>query len=165
MKDSVVVRESGIQGMGAFAGRGFSKDELILEIDCSDVIDDPASLPPSVNGDHLDTLRDGTLILMHPPEVYINHSCEPNTYTRTVNGAWGVYAMRPIREGEELTYHYSVSNFQDWEMTCLCGKPSCLGRIPGDFFKLPLELQVKYLPWLDDWFRNEHEKRLLRLHA
>jgi len=163
MKDNIVVTESLIQGMGAFAGRDFRKDELIHDIDCSNVIDDPASLPPEVNHEHLDILPNGTLFLMPPPEVYINHSCEPNTYTRTVNGIYGYYAMRSILEGEELTVHASINSFQDWEMECHCGEPNCLGKIPGDFFKLPQELQVKFLPWLDDWFRKEHEERLTRL--
>ena len=34
---------------------------------------------------------------------YINHSCSPNTYMRTLNYHVEFYALRKIRKGEELT--------------------------------------------------------------
>jgi hypothetical protein len=43
---------------------------------------------------------------------YINHSCDPNCYTEqcSVDGQLhlGVFALRTINEGEELSYDYKV---------------------------------------------------------
>jgi len=161
--DCVIIKKSHIDGLGAFAGKEFAKGELILEIDYSDVVDDPNHLDPSVKPEHLETFLDGTVILMHAPEVYINHSCEPNSYLRTIGESWCVYAMRAIKKGEELTHHYSVSNFQNWNMKCRCGSANCLGIVPGDFFRLPINIQLQFIPWLDDWYQEMHRERLAAL--
>jgi hypothetical protein len=59
---------------------------------------------------------------------YINHSCEPNTFTRlTVNRA-EFYALRRIRPGEELTVDYGVSH-HDGQLRCRCRAADCRGWI------------------------------------
>lgn len=37
---------------------------------------------------------------------YFNHSCNPNTDTTIRNGRVFIFTLRPIKEGEELTYGY-----------------------------------------------------------
>jgi SET domain-containing protein len=37
---------------------------------------------------------------------YFNHSCNPNTDTTIKNGRVFIFSLRPIKPGEELTYHY-----------------------------------------------------------
>jgi D-alanine-D-alanine ligase len=51
-----------------------------------------------------------------------NHSCEPNTQYEGLN----VVAIKPIKEGEELTLDYAT--FLDGEMesfVCNCGSVNC----------------------------------------
>lgn len=50
----------------------------------------------------------GKVILMKEPERSINHSCDPNTYVKTINGVRRVLAMRGIKKGEEITFDYAI---------------------------------------------------------
>jgi hypothetical protein len=74
----------------------------------------------------------------------INHSCEPNTGLVFSEGALDLVAIRPIAEGEELSWDYSTTLLNDnWSMRCACGTPKCRG-IVGDFLSLPAPTREAY---------------------
>ncbi|KAF2322266.1 hypothetical protein GH714_009861 [Hevea brasiliensis] len=62
----------------------------------------------------------------------INHSCEPNCYSRviTVNGDEHIiiFAKRDIKRWEELTYDYRFFSI-DEQLACYCGFPRCRGVV------------------------------------
>ncbi|KAL1808010.1 hypothetical protein DCAR_0727409 [Daucus carota subsp. sativus] len=62
----------------------------------------------------------------------INHSCEPNCYSRaiTVNGNQHIiiFAKRDIKQWEELTYDYRYLSI-DEQLACYCGFPRCRGVV------------------------------------
>lgn len=62
----------------------------------------------------------------------INHSCEPNCFSRiiTVNGDEHViiFAKRDIEQWEELTYNYRFLSV-DEQLACYCGVPRCRGVV------------------------------------
>ncbi|KAJ1289207.1 hypothetical protein BS78_02G146400 [Paspalum vaginatum] len=59
---------------------------------------------------------------------FINHSCEPNTEMQkwTVDGETrvGIFAVRDIKIGEELTYDYKFVQFGEAQ-DCHCGSSNC----------------------------------------
>jgi SET domain-containing protein len=59
---------------------------------------------------------------------YINHSCEPNAYMRTVYGHILFFALRDIKPGEEITIDYEMTLHSD-RKRCYCGAGSCRGTI------------------------------------
>ena len=59
---------------------------------------------------------------------YINHSCEPNTFTRLTSKRAEFYALRRIHVGEELTVNYGESH-HDGKLRCRCGTLRCQGWI------------------------------------
>lgn len=59
---------------------------------------------------------------------YINHSCEPNTFTRLTQERAEFYALRRIRPGEELTVDYGESHHEG-KLRCRCGAKRCRGWI------------------------------------
>lgn len=59
---------------------------------------------------------------------YINHSCEPNTFTRLTRERAEFYALRRIRAGEELTVDYGESHHEG-KLPCRCGAKCCRGWI------------------------------------
>jgi SET domain-containing protein len=64
---------------------------------------------------------------------YINHSCAPNAYVRTVYGHVLFFALRDIQPGEEITVDYEHTLHPD-SKRCRCGAESCRGtinKIPG----------------------------------
>jgi SET domain-containing protein len=59
---------------------------------------------------------------------YINHSCDPNTFFRCTPERAEVYALRDIRNGEELTCDYGESQHEG-TLPCRCGARNCRGFI------------------------------------
>lgn len=59
---------------------------------------------------------------------YINHSCEPNCYSKIIHGHFLFFALRDIEAGEEILLDYGDSYHSD-SKRCSCGAPSCRGRI------------------------------------
>nr|XP_040043729.1 histone-lysine N-methyltransferase ASH1L isoform X1 [Gasterosteus aculeatus aculeatus]XP_040043730.1 histone-lysine N-methyltransferase ASH1L isoform X1 [Gasterosteus aculeatus aculeatus] len=67
---------------------------------------------------------------------FINHSCEPNCEMQkwSVNGVYriGLFALKDINSGIELTYDYNFHSFNTEEQqACKCGSESCRGIIGG----------------------------------
>ena len=82
----------------------------------------------------------------------INHSCEPNL---GLLGSIVLVAMRDIEVGEELTFDYATCDDSDYdEFDCLCGAPSCRGKVTGQDWKLP-ELQEKYAGWFSPYLARK----------
>ena len=162
-KRDVFVGESAIHGKGVFARRDLQAGEAILEIDDSHVVTDPSSLTREQHDFEVDYLAHGKMVIMQPPERYINHSCEPSSYVRTDAGVRKLCAMRAIREGEEITLDYSINGYGDGTFKCTCGQRKCRRVFHADFFQLPKSLQVQYLPYVDGWFREEFKDRIQEL--
>jgi SET domain-containing protein len=59
---------------------------------------------------------------------FINHSCDPNTFTRCLPDRAEFYARRDIAAGEELTVDYEESHHEG-TLPCRCGAANCRGWI------------------------------------
>lgn len=57
---------------------------------------------------------------------YTNHSCRPNARLSIAHGRVEFYALRAIREGEEITVDYGETHHQG-TLACRCGAPGCAG--------------------------------------
>uniref|UniRef100_A0AAQ4PVZ7 Nuclear receptor binding SET domain protein 2 n=1 Tax=Gasterosteus aculeatus aculeatus TaxID=481459 RepID=A0AAQ4PVZ7_GASAC len=66
---------------------------------------------------------------------FMNHSCQPNCETQkwTVNGDTrvGLFAVRDIPAGTELTFNYNLDCLGNEKTVCRCGAPNCSGFL-GD---------------------------------
>uniref|UniRef100_A0A8B9HPI7 ASH1 like histone lysine methyltransferase n=1 Tax=Astyanax mexicanus TaxID=7994 RepID=A0A8B9HPI7_ASTMX len=67
---------------------------------------------------------------------FINHSCEPNCEMQkwSVNGVYriGLFALKDMDNGTELTYDYNFHSFNTEEQqVCKCGSEGCRGIIGG----------------------------------
>jgi uncharacterized protein len=64
---------------------------------------------------------------------FMNHSCEPNCETCLEGDKVFVYALRPIRPGEELTYDYNLRPGDPADgpdaYACRCGSERCRGTM------------------------------------
>lgn len=59
---------------------------------------------------------------------YINHSCTPNCEADGPEGRVYIWALRPIKKGEELTYDYGEEYFDRHIRPKGCRCPACTGK-------------------------------------
>ena len=156
---SVVVKRSRIHNKGLFAATDFTAGYVILERDDSRIVDDEHPLREGEHPYHCDWPPDGRVIYVQEPERYTNHSCDPSAYIKEVNGIRYCVARRDIRAGEEITYDYSIDNWGDITWQCDCGSERCRKTIYNDFFRLPLEIQIEYLPYLTRAYRERFSEK------
>ena len=148
----VVVRRSKIQGRGVYASRDIAEGERIIEYtgllitneeadaQCDDEgmrrhhtfvfsIDDKHCVDASVGGNEA---------------RFINHSCEPNAFTRVVRSRIFVIAGRDIAKGEEVLYDYWYTTDDSYTpddlrrmYPCRCGVETCRGTLAAIAAKKP----------------------------
>ncbi|WP_223635424.1 SET domain-containing protein [Corallococcus sp. EGB] len=145
------LRQSPIQGTGAFATRRIRKGARIIEYIGERITQAEADKrydDESMERHHtfLFNLDDDTVLdagTLHNESRYINHSCEPNCQSLIDKGHIHIYALRTIEPGEELTYDYAYERTPEMDedaealYVCRCGKPSCRGTILAPEKKAP----------------------------
>jgi SET domain-containing protein len=124
---NIRVIRSRIHGYGVIATRDIAADEVIAEVE--GIVYTREAL-----GDDTYCLwvHDDCYLDMVDQTRWINHSCDPNATVDAdedgSGGAWArITALREIRAGEEITYHYAFS--QELAERCACGSPECQGWI------------------------------------
>ncbi|CEP03120.1 hypothetical protein PBRA_009338 [Plasmodiophora brassicae] len=74
---------------------------------------------------YIDATRQGNL------SRFTNHSCEPTCETQLwmVRGQprLGIFALRDLPAGAEVTFDYKFSRYSDVDVQCLCGSGNCRG--------------------------------------
>ncbi|MCY1034077.1 SET domain-containing protein-lysine N-methyltransferase [Corallococcus sp. BB11-1] len=145
------LRQSPIQGLGAFATRRIRKGARIIEYIGERITQAQADTrydDESMERHHtfLFNLDDDTVLdagTLHNESRYINHSCEPNCQSLIDKGHIHIYALRAIEPGEELTYDYAYERTPEMGddaeglYVCRCGTPSCRGTILAPEKKAP----------------------------
>ncbi|MFA4872579.1 MAG: SET domain-containing protein-lysine N-methyltransferase [Patescibacteria group bacterium] len=161
----VYVADSKIQGKGVFTKQTIAKGEIVLAIDDSRIVtdDNPLRTDKGETDTHCDWFPDSTVIYMQEPERHINHSCDPNTFVKTIHGIRYVFALRPIAKDEEVTGDYCINGIGDVVWQCNCGAKRCRKTIHSDFFHLPKELQIEYLPLLDNHYVKYYKDKIRQL--
>lgn len=132
----IVPKRCGAKGWGIFAQLPISAGQFVIEY-VGEVIDadelevrskacanDPHYYFLSLTGgETIDASKKGNI------SRFINHSCDPNCITQKwqVNGESrvGIFALRNIRVGEELTFDYQFERFSHKKQRCLCGAANC----------------------------------------
>src|SRR5262249_14506601 len=137
----VEVRE-GRLGKAVHALKAFEKGQAVL---CGWGRPTPSRVRESIQ-------VDGDLhVVPPPPIVYLNHSCEPSCGILIQRQAerLEVRALRRLEPGEELTVDYATfeQEIAGYNGRCLCGAPSCRGRITG-YKDLPEALREAYGPYI-----------------
>jgi hypothetical protein len=156
---NVFIKGSDVQGKGVFAARNFHPGDEILEIDDSHIVEEETMLTKE-DWEYNTDFLDGRIIIMQEPERCINHSCDPNSYMKTIKKVRKLFAMKEIVKGEEITCDYSLNSDNEGTFACRCGAKRCRKVYVGNYFKLPGEIQIEYLPYLEDWFVDLHKDKI-----
>ncbi len=96
-----------------------------------------------------------THILMEEPAIFINHSCDPNLFTRRNDkNCYDFVARKKIEAGTSLCFDYEST---EWSLIsvfkCFCGTERCRETINGYKFKSEL-LKKLYNNELADYLKN-----------
>lgn len=160
----VTVSPSGIEGLGIFAARSFSRGERIRRINMLREITPDAPLRADLGerADHCD-YPDGKMVLLGYPDRHVNHSCDPNAWELYDGGSSYLVARRGVAAGEEITCDYNINIASGTAWPCRCGAARCRGEVAGDFFLLPRAWQQEYRSLLAEWFVRRHRERVAEL--
>jgi ribosomal protein L37AE/L43A len=135
-----VVLRSRIEGWGVFATEDINAQEMVIEY-AGEVIRPVLS---DKREKHYDSKGIGCYMFEVAPGVivdatvtgnrarYINHSCDPNCFSRTVTVENGrrvivIFSKRIIKRGEELCYDYQFPFDDNDRVRCACGSARCKG--------------------------------------
>ena len=98
--NDIIIGKGNLAGKGAYAGRDFTKDEMVIQYHLKPITKDEY--------EHLSESEQifvhshwGQLFLYSEPERYVNHSKNPNTYQDLVKQQ--DVALREIKKGEMIT--------------------------------------------------------------
>jgi SET domain-containing protein len=142
-RPSIEVRNSSIHGYGVFALRKIRTGTRVIEYlgeRVSHKIADARHENKDPNDNHtfLFTVDRRTVIdasVGGNEARYINHGCDPNCESATINGRVFITAIKTIQPGEELAYDYSIQRDADDEpgiddvFGCRCGAEKCRGTM------------------------------------
>lgn len=158
----VRVQQSPIAGLGMFATRPFRAGERILRRNHLREITAEVPLRADLGErpEHTDDIAGGRLVLLGYPDRHFNHRCDPNAYVHVIDGVHYIYARREIAPGEEITNDYAINGPGGAGLPCRCRAARCRGEAHSDFFRLPVDIQLEYLPLLADWFVAERRERI-----
>lgn len=136
------VRDSEIHGRGVYASHDIAKETQIIEY-IGEYVDKEESekrawdqaATAEATGDaavYIFTLDEKWDIDGNVPwndARLINHSCEPNCEAWIEEDEIFIYALRDVKEGEELTFDYGFDIECYEDHPCRCGSKSCVGFI------------------------------------
>jgi len=138
-----VVRPSPVHGRGVFANRDICTSELVSEykgarVRWQDVVQRASWYGKTPGHTFLFDVDDGIVIdgaSGGNSMRWMNHGCEPNCKAYVLDGRAFIYALRPIKRGEELTIDYGLElegpctpDVQEL-YRCRCGSPNCRGTM------------------------------------
>ena len=131
------LRQSPIQGLGAFAAGPICAGKLMLEY-VGEKITKTESVRRCEAGNtfifELDDEWDIDGGVGWNPARFLNHSCAPNCDAEYIEGQIWIVARREIAPGEELTFNYGYDSEDYREHPCRCGARECVGYIVAEEF-------------------------------
>jgi uncharacterized protein len=137
------VRHSSIHGYGVFAARRIRKGTTVVEylgdrLTHAQADDRYEDKDPNDNHTFLFTVDAKTVIdagVNGNEARYINHGCDPNCESTTLNKRIFIEAIRTIQPGQELSYDYQIQRDPDDApnvdavFACRCGAKDCRGSM------------------------------------
>jgi SET domain-containing protein len=127
----LTIKESPIHGRGCFATIRFRRHQKIAEYTGERISNAEANrrahrrILRICGIDHrwsMDGSRGGN------GTHYINHSCAPNAFTKSLYGHILFFALREIEAGEEITIDYESTLHSD-KKRCTCRMRNCRGTL------------------------------------
>ena len=128
---SLIIRSSAIHAAGCYTMAPIRKGSRVVEYTGPRIPKDEADAKyENSPTTYLFGVGNGrTVIDGHGTAMFINHSCDPNCESDSVDGRVFIIALRNIAAGEELTYEYNLHDSGDEDADCYCGAKQCRGTM------------------------------------
>jgi SET domain-containing protein len=123
-KETVAKRSSA--GLGLFAGQDIKKGDFIIEY-VGEVITRKEA--DDRGGKYLFETSANRVVdgkARSNKARYINHACKPNAEVEIERGHINIYAIKNIKDGEEINYDYGEEYVEEYCKPCLCA--TCLSK-------------------------------------
>ncbi len=126
----VVKRSYPGSGLGLYALAPFKKGEFVIEYKGKKI---PTPLAENITTKYLFEIDekwtiDGSDRKYANESRYMNHSCNPNCESDTVDDRVIISAIKNIEEGEELTFDYGKEYFDEFIKPMGCKCASCVKK-------------------------------------
>jgi SET domain-containing protein len=126
----LIVKKSGIEGLGAYAFSSIPARVKIGELAGKIISVKEARIKAAIKK-RIAIVELNNKIALDASETdgaikYINHSCSPNSYIRVAHNKVEFYSLREIKKGEELSANYGETH-HDGKLKCNCGAKNCKG--------------------------------------
>jgi carboxylesterase len=141
MSAGLDVKSSSISSTGVFAAQAFAAGDVVHMMDGRRLstlrcVAEIATL--RIRMDDPLQINNHAYIALDDVSIRFNHSCNANS---AIRGERELFALRPIAQGEEITFDYSLTvrptvYTRNWRMPCNCGASDCR-RVIGDLFTVP----------------------------
>mmetsp|Transcript_24055 Transcript_24055/g.50370 ORF Transcript_24055/g.50370 Transcript_24055/m.50370 type:complete len:236 (+) Transcript_24055:38-745(+) len=147
-RENLAIRDTNdIRGRGVFSLRPFKTGAMVM-----------SSLVLSTQSERSQyTLqKDWDLhVNLDLPSRFVNHSCDANIGVRdNDDGGYDFYAMKEIKEGEELVWDYEMTEWEVGSMDdCLCGAERCRKKF-GGFKKSGDVIKKNYGEFFADYLKK-----------
>ena len=136
MRKLYKIKKSMIDNRGLYAAKNIKKDTKIIEYKGKIITVKETETNPKFDNDkaiylfNLNKKYDLDGDFKYNTARLINHSCDPNCEVDGVGLKLWIYAIKDIKENEELTYDYGFSFDKDYkDFPCKCGTKKCVGFI------------------------------------
>jgi uncharacterized protein len=125
------------KGKGLFAKKPFAKNEILFKFNGEKITREQIvanNIPSNIVAGYLQINNDLFLNIEQDASVFVNHSCNPNTYVKIKYDTAFLLSYIPIKEGQEIVFDYSTTStdsLEDWSTSCKCSKFGCRKIISG----------------------------------
>lgn len=112
-------------GLGLYSNNSIKKGSFLIEYYGPIITQEEAN---KKGGKYLFEINSKRVIQGHPRyniARYINHSCRPNAESRIVKNKVFIYAIKNIKNGDELSYDYGKEYFNEHIKPSGCMCPKC----------------------------------------
>ena len=125
----VMYNASGVEGVGAFAAADIPQGALVATFKGAWFRKSAKDAPSKRWAKWLVlSFREGKrTVFFRGPMKFVNHGCDPNIEWRGEE----CYALRDIKQGDELLEDYSRFASPSLRIQCNCGAPNCRGVVTG----------------------------------
>ncbi|MBW2981976.1 SET domain-containing protein [Candidatus Woesearchaeota archaeon] len=148
----IEIKKTKEKGKGLFASEDIKKETVIFHFE-GKIGNDAETNPESLQINE-DKFLESTMLF----DDNLNHSCDPNCYID-----WdklNLVALKDIKKGEELTFNYCTSDWddanllEDCSFECKCGSKNCIGKMKG-FRYLTFEQKKKIEKYLSPFLKKK----------